>query len=92
MDSSFSFAFSACHQPLWRLKTLRIYTQEYTYERLWVRNQRQTYNQQMSKRFFITSIIELSRSAKAAATQPWKNLTCFSASMFWKKGNETSQD
>lgn len=32
----------------------------------------------------ITSIIEWSRSAKAAATQPWKNLICFSASKFWK--------
>lgn len=32
-----------------------------------------------------TSNIERSRSAKAAATQPWKNLTCFSASTFWIK-------
>lgn len=38
-----------------------------------------------------TSIIELSRSAKAAATQPWKKLTCFSASKFLREKKNENQ-
>lgn len=38
-----------------------------------------------AKEILTTSITAWSRSANAAATQPWKNLSCFSASMFWSK-------
>lgn len=37
------------------------------------------------KEIMTTSITAWSRSENAAATQPWKNLSCFSASVFWSK-------